>query len=114
MKVVTLNRPALWRPIRSQETSVRKYSGAYPYKTKSGVIAQSSIANPVIRYAKNFTKFKLDFSLFIFTDETDLAKIEGFFADLAKKLKKSDITQTLMIASMSDFTYLDTYYGGRE
>ena len=114
MKMVELNRPALWRPIRSDETSIRKYSGAYPYVTQGGVAAQSSLSKPVIRYAKNFTKFKTDFSLFMFSDESDLTKVESYFTAQVKKLKKTDVTETLMVASMSNFKYLDTYYGDKK
>ena len=82
--------------------------------TQEGIFANSSISNPVVRYAKNFTKFKNDFSLFIFSDETDMEKIESFFSSIVGKLKKTDISKAVTTASMSNFTYLENYYEGNK
>jgi len=113
MKTIELNRPALWRPIRSDQVSIRKYSAAYPYQIQSGVIARSTVSKPVVRYAKNFRKHRTDFSLFLFTHETDIAKVEKFFIYVVNKLKKEDISETLKTADMSNFKYMNTYYGGK-
>lgn len=109
-ELVKINRAGLWRPIRSSETSVRKYSGAYPYVTEGGLVMQSTLQEPVIRYAKNYRKFKKDFSLFMFTHESDSAKVEKHFEDVVKKLKQREINETLLKASMSDFSYVDAVY----
>lgn len=112
MKIVNLNKPALWRPIRNEDTSIRKYSGGYPYLSEGGIVSQSTPLEPVIRYAKNYEKFDLKFSLFIFSSEKDNDKIENFLTTQVKKLTKSEISETLITASASNFTYLDTMYKG--
>lgn len=110
-KLVDINRVALWKPIRSSEISIRTYTNAYPYMNKGGILGHGSVANPVYRYAKNFTKHKLDFALFIFSTESDVKKIQDYFDSVVEKLKKKDISETLVKASMSNFAYIDYYKG---
>lgn len=106
--LVELERPAIWRPIRNRDISVRKYS-SYPYM-KRGVMGMSSPMNPVIRYAKNYTKYKLEFSLCLFTNETDISAVEGYFESLKKKINKEQVQEALKSADMAHLDYLDSYY----
>lgn len=106
---VELEKPAIWRPIRNTGISIRKYSGGYPYQ-KRGIFGASSITNPVIRYANNYNKYKIDYSLVLFTNETDISAVESYFQSLNKKIKKEEILKPLSVATMSNMAYIDSYY----
>lgn len=111
-KLVELNKPALWRSIRSDEVSVRHYSQGYPH-SKNGIALVSGDQSPaVVRYAKNYKKFNKDFSLCMFTYEKDISKVESFFESLVKIIKKSDINEALVEATASNFKYIDVLYEG--
>lgn len=112
-RIVSLNRPVLWKPLRNDEMSVRTYAGAYPYETRAGLRSMSSPNNPVVRYAKNYKKYGTQFSLFVFTDEREIQKIDSFFKSIVKKVTRPEIEGAVMGASMTNFTYLDTFYGGK-
>ena len=110
-KFATLDQPALWRPIRNPQVSIRKYGGGFPF-IKSGILQHSTLTTPVFRYAKNFTKFKKEFSVFMFTHESDISEVEKLFGAVVKKLKSTDVLEVLSAASMSTFKYADSEYGG--
>lgn len=107
-KFVELERPALWRPIRSKDISIRKYAGAYPYM-KRGIMGNSDPLNPVVRYAKNFEKGKKEFAVVVFSHETDIKKVENFMNKVVKETKVADIQKALQNATMSHMEYVDMY-----
>lgn len=111
-KFVELNQPALWRPIRNDGLSVKKCAMGYPYY-ENGITKYADKKTTVTRYAKNFTKFNLDFSLFMFSNETDEGKIGAYFESISKELKKKQIAETLVTASMTNFLYLPNKYGDK-
>lgn len=110
-KHVTLNRPALWQPTSDLEIGSRTYTANRTYQDNK-VIGISSQEKPITRYVQTFTKGKKDFSLFMFSDETDIKKVSDFFANLVKKTTVEDVSKALITASSDGFTYLDTYYKG--
>lgn len=107
-RFVELERPAIWKPIRSKDISIRKYAGAYPYM-KRGIMGHSDPFNPVIRYAKNYTKSKKDFAVVIFSHETDIKKVEAFMDKIVKETKVADIQKSLQTATMAHMEYVDMY-----
>lgn len=108
-KVVELERPALWRPIRSKGVSIRKYAGAYPYM-KRGIAGQSTTFSPVVRYAKNYKSGKLQYSIVFFSHETDMQKAEDFMDAMAKTVKQKAVLAALKNATMGHMDYLNKYY----
>lgn len=99
MKVIEIDRPAAWLPIRDKGLNVRSYD-SYRYMTKGGIIVDASHAKPVQRYAKNYGDGS--FSLIMISTEKDTKKIEKFM-DEASALFKSKASPK--------FEYLKTKYG---
>jgi hypothetical protein len=112
-KVATLNVPAIWRRIPTDKMNTRKYD-AFPYE-QDGEVKSASSNNPVTRYAQNFTKGELSFSLCMFSDETSKTKVEAYFKKLVKDLTESQVSMALVKASGSSFMYLEkeAYGGGK-
>lgn len=108
-KLVELERPAIWKPVRNKDISIRTYAGGYPYM-KRGVYGQSHPLTPVVRYAKNFNKGNKNFAIVLFTSETDIKKVEDFMGKQVKNIKQADIQKALHSATMSHMEYLDVYY----
>lgn len=77
---------------------------------KKGIYGQSTPLEPVVRYAKNYKKFGKDFSVVLFTKETDITKAEGFMQKIAKSATREDIKKAITNASMSHMEYAQEYY----
>lgn len=77
---------------------------------KKGIYGQSNPLDPVTRYAKNFKKHGKDFSVVLFTKESDITKVERFMANVVKEAKKEDVTKALTSASMSHMEYIGGHY----
>ncbi len=92
--------------------SIRKYSNSYPFKTLSGSLEYSTMEKPVIRYVKNYINGKTQFSLFMFSSETDIKKVEYFMNKVAKKLHVTQIQESLEVATMSNFLWANEFYSG--
>jgi len=110
-KHVTLNLPALWKAVPGRSIGSRTYTSNRSYLDGKQIkIADNK--TPITAYYQTFTKGKKDFSLFIYSDETDIKKISDFFEKLVKNTKVEDISKALVSASSDGFTYLHTYYKG--
>lgn len=100
MKPPELNRVAVWVPMKREELDVKTYE-SYQFMHK-GIIQSANSLKPVVRYAKNYTKGKLKFSLCLISLERDTKKIEKFLDATAKKLKITEATPK--------FTMTDEHY----
>lgn len=110
-KVATLNVPAIWVAIPTDLMSTRVYR-SFPYE-HNGLMREATPLAPVTRYAKNFTKGKLNFSLCLFSDEQDEANITDYFTKIVKKLTVSQISMALVKSSGTSFMYIENEkYGG--
>lgn len=104
-KYVLIDRVAVWRPV-SKKMNTRTYKSNIQYvEEKSPIIQIATETNPITRYVKDFEKFSLEFSLFVWTDKP-LEQIEAAFEKTVKALKKKDITESLSIGG-SGFNYTD-------
>lgn len=110
MKIIELDRPAIYKAIRSEEVSVRAYTNGYKFISRSRVIEDATPKSPVYRYAKNFTRDKQEYSLLLISKENDINKVEAFFEELAKELDEKKIKNSLSSIGRLGFKYLDTYY----
>lgn len=110
-KHVTLNLPALWKAIPSLAIGSRTYTSNRSY-VDNGVVKIADTATPITSYYQTFTKGRKNFSLFIYSDETDINKISDFFEKLVKNTKIEEVSKALVSASSDGFTYLDIYYKG--
>lgn len=96
-----LNRLAIWLPMASDEINVKKYAEGYPY-IKKGILHNSTIVKPVIRYAKNYIVQDKKLSLCIITNDSSISNVENWLDEQAKTIKLSDIKRP--------FTLLNVYY----
>ena len=106
-KYAEANKPAIYRKLRSQGTLVRKYIGGYPY-SRGGLLMRSSVTEPIYSYGKNFKKFGKEFSLFIWTNEADQAKVEKHFDKVVKQLDRTQIIEVLN--NIKSFSYVEPAY----
>lgn len=101
------NKVGLFRKLRHEGWLVQHYAGGKPYQ-RGSVIVRSSVIEPIYSYGHNFTKFGKEFSLFIWTTESDVAKIGNHFESVVKNLKEEDLN----IESSDRFSYLSDDYKG--
>ena len=108
-----LNRIAIWQAIPEKELYSNQYQADLEYIiSPSNVIKSVSVAEPLYSYARNFVKDKLNFALFIYTDEKSAVKMDKFLKDTAKKIKKTDVLEILAMSGRNSYRYLDIYYKG--
>ena len=104
-----LNKVALWCATPNDGLSARTYQANRTY-TDKGLIQVASPERPVTRYVKSYERFNLKFSVFLYSGSDDKKSVEAFMDDVAKKVKKEDVTDAVSKASMSSFKYLDKYF----
>lgn len=107
-KYAETDKPAVYKPMRIRDVQRRTYSGGYPY-SQNGLLMRSSAANPIHSYAKNFKKFGKEFSLFMWTNESDQKKVEKHFDKVVSTLKREQIIEVLN--KIKAFSYVEPYYG---
>lgn len=96
-----LNKLAVWLPMNTDKLSIKAFDTGYPYLHK-GIVRRSDHATPITRYAKNYTKKGVKYSLCIITTESDTKKIEAWLDAESKKLNGKDIEPR--------FKMLEVYY----
>jgi hypothetical protein len=101
------NRVGIFRKLRHEGFLVQHYSGAYPYK-KGNIILKSSVLEPIYSYGNNYKKHGIEFSLFIWTTESDIAKVEKTFDKAVKDITRDDLKKI----DNKRFVYLDVYHEG--
>lgn len=106
-KFVEANQPAIFRKLRAKDILVRSYTGGYPY-SQGGLLMRSSISEPITSYGKNFKKFGKEFSLFMWTTDSDQAKVEAHFDKVLKELKRDQIMEVLN--GIKSYSYLEPKY----
>lgn len=104
--LVEANRPGIFRKLRTEELQIRSYSGGYPYRM-NGAIQTSSPKAPMYSYAKNFKKFKKEFSLFVWTVEPSADKISAHFEKVLKNVTREDVHGIISNPSFSNYNYLE-------
>lgn len=98
------DKPAIYRKLRTDGWLVRSYSGGYPYK-KDGIICYSSPQSPIYSYGKNYVKSKKEFSLFVWTTESDPKKIGELFDRALKSVKPGELSEVLN--GIRNFQYIE-------
>lgn len=96
------NKPAIFESIKSGvykgeyigKMWVIKLTGGTPYM-QNGIRMRCSVASPLYGYTKNYTRFKKDFSLFIWTTQSDQENVEQHLDKTSKGLKRSQIMEVL-------------------
>lgn len=86
------------------ETATRTYG--FIYAEKNGFLNEATRFDPVYRYGKKFTKFKLDFNIFTHTKDEDTKAVEGTFDAIVKNIKRADILEAI-----NGFYGLEIYHG---
>lgn len=105
-----LNALCIWEAIPTDEFYSKQYSSSRTYKLPNGVIETPTPDRPVFAYAKNYTKGKKDFSLFLYSDSNDEKSIEEFMDKAIKDVKVADVSEALVIASTNGFKYTDKVF----
>lgn len=105
------DKPAIYKKMHINDMQVRTYTGGYPY-SQGGLLVRSSAAEPIHSYAKNYTKFKKDFSIFMWTTERSAEKVEKHFDKVVKGLKREQIVE--VANKIKSFSYVEPSYGDKE
>lgn len=100
------NKVGLFRKLRTDDWLINHYSGGKPY-LDGNIIVQSTVVKPIYSYGHNYNKFNNDFSLFMWTTESDIAKVQAFFESVVEDMKPGD----LEIGVSDRFAYLNKIYG---
>lgn len=114
-KYAEADKPAIFRPIRSgvfkaEYTGsmwVMKLTGGTQYY-QNGILTRCSIVKPLYNYTKNYTKFKKDFSVFIWTTEKDAEAVEKHLDKVVKGLKREQIMEVL--TKVKAISYVEPEY----
>lgn len=101
---IILNQIAIWQPCGSKKLNVRKSPSGQQYREPNGVVYKNSV-KPLIRYAKDYTVKKVDFSLFLRTDCEDVKKVEQTLDYYAKQITKEYALEATKTADMAHFEY---------
>ena len=104
------NALSIWEAIPHEGLYSKTYTSRRTYKLSSGVIVEPTSETPIIAYAKNYTKGKKDFSLFLYSDSKDAKAIEKFMDKAIKDVKVADVSEALVIASTNGFKYTDKVF----
>ena len=104
-----LNKVALWSAVPNDQLSVRIYTANRTYSS-NGVIRVASPSTPLHRYVKAYERFKVRFSVFLFSESDDRDAVEKFMDSIAKGVKKEDVNEAFLKSTESSFKYLDKYF----
>lgn len=107
-----LNVLSIWEAIPTDEFYSKQYNAKRTYLQPSGVVSEASIEKPIYAYAKNYTKGKKDFSLFMYSDSSNSKAVEKFFDASVKNVKTTDVSEALVIASTNGFKYTAMLFKG--
>lgn len=108
---IIINRIAIWRANFSDKFSVRQIPKNTKYlDEKSGVYVISD--EVMYRYAKNYTKGKTKYCLFVRTFRDDKAGIESELDKVAKTITEDYAKKINALATIENFEYLDKYVKG--
>lgn len=99
-----LDRLALWLAMNTEELDIKQFSSGYPYIV-DGVIYNSKDELPIVRYAKNYTKDEVKFSLCIITTEVDTKKMEKWLDQQAEEIQLKDIDRSVKKFNMLNVRY---------
>lgn len=101
---IILNQIAIWKPGNFKELSIRKSPSGQQYREPNGVVYKNSV-KPLIRYAKDYTVKKVNFSLFLRTECEDATKVETALDAFAKEITKEYALQATAGADLGHFEY---------
>lgn len=97
------DRIGVYRTLRSDGLTVKKYTGGYPY-LKGGIIVQSTEKAPIYSYSKNYQNDAGKFSLFVWTTNNNREEVEARFSQASNRVTKDKINN---ISDLGSFAYLD-------
>lgn len=104
------NKVGIFRKLRADDWLVNHYSAGKSFLDGS-VITPATIIKPIYSYGHNYNKFGKEFSLFIWTNESDIAKITEHFETTVANLEEKDIN---IVDESERFAYLDADYKGEK
>ena len=97
------DRIGVYRVLRNSGFTIKKYTGSYPY-LKNGIMVESSEAEPVYSYGKNYKNDVGEFSLFVWTTNKNKKEVEDRLDQASNRVTVDKINGTSTIGS---FVYLD-------
>lgn len=111
MKQPTLNQVAIWSPIPSSELHTKQYLNNRTFvEANSPIVHVASYSRPVYEYAMNFKKKDLQYSLFIYSDESIPEKVVEFLKKVNRGIRKDKVLKALAMSSTTNFEYIDKHY----
>lgn len=102
-----IDKVALWTEIPDQKMFTKTFIGRLEYQHESGTLGVASPLTPVYSYAKNFTKFGLTFSLFVYTLDASTESVANRFDKILKKIKKKDILEVTQTSGFDNFRFIE-------
>lgn len=107
MKIIELNRPAVSRRLALKELSIKPFVSNEQYMTRSRIIQQASIKEPVWRLCKDYSVDGIEFALNLLTDQKDMKKAEKFMDKVAKSVTREQAVE--YTHSRNPYIYLNEY-----
>lgn len=92
IKYPECDKVGLFRKLRSPSWLVNHYGNGKPYM-KGNIILYATTIQPIYSYGNNYKKFGIEFSLFVWTNESDIAKVSSRFDRIVKSLTRDEINK---------------------
>lgn len=112
---IILNKIAIWGALGMTVLSKKQAPLGQSYLVE-GSAAYQKATKPLYRYAKGYSikkgKSVINFCLFVRTFSDNDKAVEKELDACAKSLNSEEILEALTVASMSNFTYTDTFLKG--
>lgn len=105
MKMLELNRIAIWRPKLIDEMTIRESGAGRPF-AENHIIKKTTAKT--YRYAKNYDR-GTKFCLFVITYSDKAKDVEKQLDKIAKKIDLQTATSAVINSTDSSFEYLDNY-----
>lgn len=101
------NIAGIFRKLLAEDWLIQSYGGAMKY-VENDILRQSTAFEPIYSYGNNYRKFHKDFSLFMWTTDSNKEKVSDYFDDVVRDLTEEQIGKVL---NKSDrFHYVDKEY----
>lgn len=102
-----MNQVAIWRPCGSKTLNVKTVPAGRRYRAAGSSVFQTS-TEAGKRYAKDYTKSKVDFCLMVYSNVLEEATVEAQLDKIAKKVTKEQALKASANATASGFEYLSS------
>lgn len=100
-----MNQVAIWRPCGTKELNVKSVPAGRRYRAAGSSVFKNS-KNVGKRYAKDYTRSKVDFCLMVYSNVLEEATVETQLDKIAKKITKEQALKASANSTMSAFEYL--------